>query len=63
VPEQKIPPARRVFALTGDIKNSGLIEIPMGIPLKLSSKTVGRVPKAKNSRQFSLEDRRGLHTQ
>jgi len=45
----------KVFALTGDIKNSGLIEIPMGIPLKVIIEDIGGgVPKGKKLKAVQL---------
>ncbi len=34
-------PGTKVFALTGDIKNVGLVEVPMGIPLKMVIYDIG----------------------
>ena len=34
----------KVFALTGKIKNNGLIEVPMGIPLRTIIETIGGAP-------------------
>lgn len=45
----------KVFALTGDIKNSGLIEIPMGIPLKVIIEDIGGgAPKGKKLKAVQL---------
>ena len=45
----------KVFALTGDIQNIGLIEIPMGIPLKQIIEDIGGgVPKGRKLKAVQL---------
>jgi NADH:ubiquinone oxidoreductase subunit F (NADH-binding) len=43
----------KVFSLVGKIKNTGLVEVPMGISLRRSSSTsAAAFPKRRNSRPF-----------
>lgn len=43
-------PGTKVFALTGNIKNVGLVEVPMGIPLRMIIYDIGGGMKNKNKK-------------
>jgi NADH:ubiquinone oxidoreductase subunit F (NADH-binding) len=46
----------KIFALTGNVKNTGLIEVPMGITIReIVFDIGGGIPKKKNSRPYRLE--------